>query len=733
MGEVYRARDARLDRDVALKVLPESLAADPQALARFEREAKVLAALSHPNILTIFDVGSDAGVAFVVTELLRGETLRERIRRSPIPWREAQGIAVAIAESLAAAHAKGVVHGDVKPDNLFITEEGVPKILDFGLAELLSMPADTTTRTVTVSRETRIEGTIPYMAPERVRGDAPSPASDLYAFGCTLFEMLTGMRPFTGPSFPELLASILRDPAPRLGEDADAPSGLDQVVHACLQKDPEDRIRSASELAVALRAVSGSSSESLVHPIVPRQPSKRFDSVAVLPILDTDGTSETEYLCDGITERVIDGLSRVPALRVMARSTVFRFKRLAVDPQSAGKELGVRGVLVGLISHLEEDWLIRMELVDALDGARVWGFERKFGKSELAEIPDALVAEISARLRSGGAVPRRETQRERPRRSAEAFRLYLQGRFYWNKRTRDGLLRSLELFDRAVEEDPRFALAHAGLADAYAMLGGFLFLPPEEAYASAKREAEIALEIDPGLGEPHCSLAQVKYRYEWDWIGAEREFRFAIHANPGYATAHSWYGVYLVLMQRFDEGTREIDRALELDPLSVVARWTRGYLLYYMRRFEDALDEYRTALALDPTFARVHIDVGLVFAMQGRFEAAIEEIRKAIGLLEQSPALLASLGWAHGVAGDRSAAEKILEELRSAPPARAATAFATALVHVGLGQFDAAFESFEASLARREDALVSLKVNPRLDPLRQDPRFTSLVRRVGMP
>ena len=735
MGEVYRARDRRLERDVALKVLPAHLAGDPVSLARFEREAKLLAALSHPNILTIFDVGAEAGTSFVVTELLRGESLRARVARAALPWREAREVALAVAEGLAAAHSKSVVHGDVKPDNVFVTADGLVKILDFGLGRFEAAAVDTSTQVITKVAAPRLEGTVPYMAPERVKGEAPDARSDLFSFGCTLFEMLTGRTPFTGKSLAEIMAAILRDPAPFAEASAGIPGSLDQVMRACLRKDPQDRIESAAALVMALRAVSTDAPAPVarVAPPAKRRRTSAIDSVAVLPFVDDDATPETEYVCDGLTDRIIDTLSRIPKLRVMAHATVFRYKGRAVDPRAAGQELGVRAVLTGRAVRRGEAWTLQLELVDVLDGARLGGTQRSFDKRDLSELPEQIVLELSKPLRLGRGRSARQASGSRSTESSEAFRLYLQGRFFWNKRTRDGLLRSLEAFERAAQEDPQFPLARAGLADAYAMLGGFGYLPPQEAYTKARIEATKALELDPSLAEAHGSLGLVKYRFEWDWEGAEHAFQRALESNPGYAMAHTWYGVYLVLMGRFDEGTRAITRALELDPLSVVTHWTYGYLLYYMRRFDDALAQYERTLALDPTFARVHFDVGIVHALRGRVPSAVMEIQKTMDLLEQSPSLLASLGWVYGVSGDRAEALRILEELRGAAKRQPVSPFTVALIHVALRDFESAFEQLERSFERREDALVSLKVNPRVDPLRADPRFADLVRRVGLP
>jgi tetratricopeptide (TPR) repeat protein len=416
----------------------------------------------------------------------------------------------------------------------------------------------------------------------------------------------------------------------------------------------------------------------------------------------------------------------------MALTTVFRYKGRLVDPRTVGRELNVRAVLSARIVTEGDTPSIDVELVDARDGARVWGEYYGCDECNLLELQDRLAARISEKLEIELFQADRRRLQKRHTENTEAMNLYLRGRYYWNKRTRDGLLRSLEQYELSLQQDSAFPLAYAGLADTYALLGGSGYLPPKEAYEKAKLEALRALELDPTLAEAHCSLATVMYRFEWDWEGAEREFRLALQHNPGYVTAHHWFGVYLVLMERFEEGLAEVEKALELDPLSVVS-WTRGYVLYYMRRFEEAIEQLAGTLAIDPTFARVYVDIGLCRVQQGSFHEGIEEIRKGINILDPSPELLASLGYAYGMAGDQAEARKVLEELHELSKRRLVYFFSLAIVYIGLGETDEAFAWLERSLEKREDALVSLLVNPRLDPLRSDPRFADLSRRVGLP
>ena len=729
MGEVYRAFDRRLERHVALKVLPQHLSRDATALARFGHEAKVLAALSHPHILTIFDVGTEDSVSFVVTELLEGETLRARIARGPLPWREALDIARDIAKGLAAAHSRNVVHRDLKPENVFLATNGLVKLLDFGLAQ---MEQASVSQSVTLLVDPLLAGTVPYLAPEQLRGEAADARSDFFSFGCMLFEMLTSSPPFTGVTAAEIMAAILRDATPSATSAApDVPAALEEIIGASLQKSPAARPQSAADLLDALDAVAGDPGAPAIT--TSARAAGEIASVAVLPFEDPAASPDTEYLCDGLTDRIIDALSQVPRLRVMARSTVFRYKGRPVAPRSVGRELGVQAVLTGRVSHRRDDLSLQIELVDVADGARLWGAEHAVDAQDLLGMVERLAVEVPAQLQVQ-LQPREEQQlRKRPTENAAAFRLYLQGRFFWNKRTQRGLQRSVELFEQALQEDPRFPLAHAGLADAYSFLAGFGYLPAAEAYLKARLEVTTALELDPELAEAHSTLATVKYRYDWDWEGAEREFQLAIDSNPGYAPAHLWYAVFLVLTGRFEIGLARIDRAMELDPMSVAGHWTRGYLLYYGRRFDDALEQHRRALTLDPTFARAHVDVGIIHALRGDFRAGIDNLQKALGMLEDNASVLASLGYVYALAGDRAEAHRILDELVARSKRRPVSAFTVAMVHVGLGEADAAFTWFERAIEQREDAMVSVKVNPRLDPLRGDPRLDAVIRRIGLP
>ena len=733
MGEVYRARDTRLDRDVAVKVLPECLACDDSLLTRFDREAKLLATLTHPNILTVFDVGTDQGVSYVVMELLEGESLQQTIKTSPLEWQKALSIATSIAQGLCAAHSKGIVHRDLKPENIFITTNSVVKILDFGLARVeVETEEQNASRLVTVAQDTSpgtLLGTIPYMSPEQVRGQTLDHRSDIFSFGCVLYEMLAGARPFASASAVDTIAAILKDPVPDLSKFAqEIPQQLNEVILRCLEKDPNNRFQSAQDLLDALQQISPDTS--------PRRVARRgrskstIDSIAILPFLDANPDPESEYLVDGITDNIIHTLSEFPKLRVMARSTVFRYKGQSVDAVELGRTLNVRAVFTGRLTHRGKQLQMQTELVDVSTGARLWGEDYTSTMENLHNLEQEIARRILEKLRL--RTRKRATKVQKPTENTDAYQLYLKGRYFWNKRTLEGFRRSIECFDEALHLDPNFALAHAGLADAYSFMGGYGYFPSREAYTKSKQEAIRALELDPTLAEANTSLATVQYRYDWNWSDAEKSFQKALQLNPGYITAHHWYGVFQVLTGKFPEGLQKVEKAATIDPLSVVIQWTLGYIYYYARDSENALKACWRALELEPAFARVYIDIGLIYIQQSKNLEGIYEIQRGISLLDQSPSLLATLAYAYGVSGQKEEAQKILTDLQEEAKRQYVSPYSFALVYIGLGEKDRAFEELEKAFERREDALVSLKVNPRFDSLRNDPRFESLLHRIGL-
>ena len=771
MGEVYRARDSRLDRDVAIKVLPENLAADPEALSRFEREAKAVAALSHPNILAIHDFGKDQGIAYAVTELLEGETLRNRLNQSSLPWRKAVEIGVAIAEGLSAAHSKGIIHRDLKPENIFLTSDSRVKILDFGLARVAPRFASQDAETMALTRASKpaktqpgtVMGTVGYMSPEQVRAEPAEAPSDIFSFGCVLYEMAAGLRAFARATAADSMVAVLKEDPPRLTEiGKQFPPDLDRVVAHCLEKKPEERFQSARDLAFALRSISSSSSNILQAPppLVSKVRFRRalripaaaaavlllagllfffwtgrdkIDSLAVLPFANTGGDPNAEYLSDGITEGIINNLSQLPNLGVMSRSSVFRYKGKDTDPQAAGRALKVRAVLVGRVVQRGDSLSVSAELVDARSNRQIWGEQYNRKLADILKVQEEMSREISDKLRLRLTGEEKQRLARRPTENTEAYQLYLQGRYQWNKRTLEGMQQGIDFFQQAIAKDSRYALAYAGLADAYALLADYHVLPAKEVMPRAKTAAMKALEIDDSLAEAHASLAWAKLTHDWAWSDAEKEIKRSIELNPNYATAHYWYGEYLMLMGRPDDAMTEMKRALALEPASLVINRAVGSTFFYARQYDAAIEQCRKAVLMDPNFIGAHVYLGRAYEQKGAHGEALAEFQKALSLSEGNSNELAALGHAYAVSGKSGEARKILDELKERSKQTYVQPIWIAAVHTALGEKDQAFEWLQKGYEDRSGWLVYLKIDPIFDSLRSDPRFADLLRRVGLP
>ena len=732
MGQVYRGRDPRLGRDIAIKILPHEAAQDSEATARLEREARAIAALSHPNILAVHDVGRENGDFYVVTELLEGQTLRDEIRGAALNWRRAVEIGAEVAEGLAAAHAKSIVHRDLKPENVFLTADGRVKILDFGLAQtdpLLSTRDESqipTTKWFQTHPGTVI-GTLGYMSPEQLRGEPVDPTADIFSLGCILYEMVTARRPFHRDSGAATIAAILQDALPREGFSATAPPELQRIVEGCVEKTPSLRFQSARDLALTLRAIGSSTTidkDALLRKITRRR-TRAIDSIAVLPLANALNDPNAEYLTDGITEGLINRLSQLPKLKVMARSTVFRYKGRDVDAMTVGRELRVRGVLTGVVKAAAEHLQISVELVDASDGSQLWGETYTRNLSDLVRIPDEISREIAEALRVRLTGAEKKKLRKRTTENSEAYQLYLKGRYHWNKRTGDGLRKGIAFFREAIESDPSFAGAYAGMADCFITLGTNIPLPPRETMPKAKAAALKAIEIDDALAEPWASLGAVRWWFEWDWEGAEEAYRRAIALNPNYATAHDGYAMLLSARGRFGDAVEQVTKACDLDPLSLISAVHGGWPFFFARDYESAIRRFRKALELDEHFIPAHGWLGLALGQQHRYTEALDAFHRALEV-ERISILKAMLAHTHAIAGERSRALALLEELEAEKRERYISPYDIAVVHAGLGDAARALEHLRLAVEDRSAWLVFLDVDPRLDGLRHLPPFREL-------
>jgi serine/threonine-protein kinase len=764
MGEVYRARDPRLSRDVAIKVLPESLSRDPDRLRRFQQEARAASALNHPNILAVYDVGEADGLPYVVTELLEGETLQQRLAGGALPPRQAVAIASQVAEGLAAAHEKGIVHRDLKPENLFVTRDERVKILDFGLAKLArpdeGLPAPSHAPTATAGTEPGVVlGTVGYMSPEQVRGQAADPRSDLFALGATLYEMRTGRRAFQGASPADTMSAILREDPTLPPASSASDSALEQIVRRCLEKSPVDRFQSARDLGFALKeslreapreskaptrrllwaaGLAGALALSAVWFLRSRGTPARsapvsVRSLAVLPLENLSNDPEQEYFADGMTEALLTDVARLGAIRVVSRTSAMRYKGTGKTLPEIARELGVDAVVEGSVLHSGDRVRISAQLIHAATDRHLWAesYERDAEdvltlQREIArEIADAirlqLTDETQARLRAPAAV------------NPEAHREYLQGRFQWYKRTPEGFGRAIRHFERALEIDPSFALAYAGLGDCYVLLpaDGIGLAAPHDALPKAHAAATRALQIDEGLAEAHATLAYERF-YAWDWEAAEREFRRALELNPSYSVAHFWYAVSLAARGRHEDAAREAREAQVLDPVAAIITAGVSWMDHLSRDFEGAVAEAHKALELEPDFPIAHHRLGLALAELRRYEEAIRAL-EAAARSRRTPGAVAALGHVSALSGDAAAARAALAELERAARTEYVSAYHFALIHIGLGEKAEALRFLEKAYEEGAWTVTFANVEPALDPLRQEPRFRELVRRLGLP
>ena len=734
MGEVYRGRDPRLGREIAIKVLAQDASKDTEATARLEREARAIAALSHPNIVAVHDVGHDDGTFYVVTELLEGKTLREAIRQAAMTWRRAVEIGAEVAEGLAAAHAKSIVHRDLKPENIFLTADGRVKILDFGLAQtdpILTQQDEAsipTTKWFQTDPGTVI-GTLGYMAPEQLRGEAVDPSADLFSLGCILYEMVTAKRPFHRASGAATIAAILKDDLPVQDLEATVPLEFARIIEGCVEKTPSARFQSARDLALTLRAIGSSASmpkDNLLRNLTKRR-SKSIDSIAVLPLTNDTNDANTEYLSDGITEGIINQLSQLPKLKVMARSTAFRYKNRDVDAQSVGRELRVRAVLTGRLKTIGEKLRINVELVDSFDGSQLWGETYNRELSDLVALQDEMSDEIAEKLRIRLTGAEKKKLRKQSTKSSDAYQLYLKGRYHWNKRTEESLRRGIGFFREAIENDPSFAGAYAGLADCFVTMTTNIPLPPLEAMPKAKAAAARALELDEGLAEAWASLGAVRWWFDWDWAGAEQAYRRAIALNANYATAHDGYGMMLAARGRYDEAVEQIKKAADLDPLSLIIAVHAGWPHYFARNYDAAIRSFRKALELDERFIPADGWLGMALGQQGRYAEAIDAFTRALEV-DRVPILLTMLAHTHAIAGDRAKALFYLDALQVEAKNRYVSPYDIAVIHAGLGETKSALEQLRAARDDRSAWMVFLNVDPRLDGLRSEPEFAEIAK-----
>src|SRR6185503_943680 len=817
MGEVYLAHDSSLNRKVALKVLPREVATNQDRMRRFKQEETSAASLNHPNIAHIYEIGEAEGLNYIAMEYVEGTTLRTKIHTEHEELPKLLRTLQHVAEGLAKAHDSGIVHRDLKPDNIMITFDGHAKVLDFGLAKLVESQTNTGSEEPTILQHSTpglILGTMGYMSPEQAQGKTKEidHRSDIFSFGCILFEAITGEKAFIGKDQIETLNKIVREPAPPLAAfTPHAPGDLQRIVRRCLAKDPGERYQNIKDVALELKevrhemegtgemtvpsvsmphseartmwhsestrvqsgppatagplsspATRASSAEFIVSGIKQHKKATAIaaigvlilavavafgirsylhasstevavESIAVIPFENQNKDAGSEWISDGLTESIINNLTQLPNLRVIARSSVFRYKGRETDPLAVGKELGVRAVLTGRLMKRGETMLISTELFDVRDNKQLWGEQYERQLADMLSVQREIAREITNNLRpklSGMEQSRMDKQYTA---NPEAFQLYLKGRFYWNKRTPADFRKAIPFFQQAIEKDPNYALAYSGLADTFALLTTYASEKPKELMPKAKEAALKALALDDKLAEAHASLGFVAGYYDYDFATSEREFRRALELNPNYPTAHHWRAVHLSRLKRFDEAISEIRRALELDPLSTIINLSYGDILIDARRFDEGIEQYQKTIDLDPNFWFSYLFLGRADEGKGTYDQAVDAYAKAFNMVPAES--LNELKEIYRKSGWKAYLRAVLDGLTTKfqRVSILQQPYVIAAFHARLGQNDEAIKWLEKAYEEREMRMTWISVAFEFDSMRSDPRFKELVRRLGLP
>lgn len=771
-GAVYKALDTRLDRTVALKTLPTSFSIDETSRKRFQREAKLASSLDHPNICTVHDLTEIDGAHFIVMQFVEGKNVRQLVGGRPLELKTALMIAVQVCDALAAAHDKNIIHRDVKAHNIIITADGKAKVLDFGLAKTTGEASPEQTE-LTVPGSPY--GTPTYAAPEQSRGDKVDHRADIFSTGVLLYEMVTGTWAFHGKTAVDVRHSVLYDdPAPvaeKRGEEI--PGKLQGIIDKALAKEPRGRYQDIAvmrdEMVGVLRELpAGETSETdrFIKSFKPRHlrawsgfakavtaiaaglllvfamigiyrsfgaeaVQKPIDSVAVLPFTNESEDPNAEYLSDGISESLINDLSQLPLLKVSPRNTVFRYKDRRGEARAIGSELGVGAVLTGSLRQIGDRIAISVELVDVSENRQLWGqqYVRKF--SDVFEMQRDITREVASQLRLKLAGEPQQIVKQQTT-NPEAYRLYLQGRYLAVKMTRESLEKGIRYLEQAIELDPNYALAYSGLAFYYVQSLDQI-MPPAEAMPKSRAAALKAIELDDSLAEAHVSLAFVYWQYDWDWEKAAQEYKRAMELAPNNSENRAAYGFFLILMGRFDEGITEIDEASRLNPLSIETGLYVPPGYYFARRYDVSLQKSREALETTPDFWLLHLIAGRALERKGDLKGATEQYQKAREIDQNTSEILMDLGRVYGASGKRAEAEKVLKTLKDRETTGYVSPFQTAMVHIGLNDKTKALDALEEAYQARSWYMSWLKTAPELDPLRGEPRFAELLKRMNFP
>jgi len=720
MGTVFLAEDISLSRKVALKFPRGKFQEDPVVRKRFLQEAHSAAAIDHPFICKIYEIGEFEEKIFIAMEYLEGQTLHRRLEHGAIPLKEALRIGIETAEALEEIHQKGIMHRDLKPANIMLVGHDHVKVMDFGLARpfLTNKRLDPDAPTPTPQHE--IVGTLAYIAPEQFYGDALDKRSDIYSFGTVLYEMIAGVHPFRQEDDGKTLTRILNaNPPPLARYTAEIPELLEHTLRKMLAKELNKRYQSIHEIWTNLVQLRENMDRSIST--ILKQP-----TIAVLPFIDMSSGKDQAYLCEGLAEELINALAKLENLRVAARTSAFRFKNTELDIRDVGRQLNVQTILEGSVRKSGDNLRIGVELINVEDGFELWSqqFDRRL--DDLFAIQDEISRAVLEKLKVS-LFPVSPA-------SGRAYALYLQGRFYWNKRTEQGFLKSIECFDQAVHEDEEYALAYAGLAASHVTLSIYGVRAPSEAMPDAKSAAEKALANNSRLALAHAALGCVRAMYEWNWAEAENDFKNALEIEPRNENVHQWYAThYLIPLGRFDEAFSEMETAKQIDPLNLVINASLGMLYYFERRYDRAIEEHLKTLEMDQNLGLTHLFLGQTYAQKGMFTEAISELQKALLLNGGSPETKAALGYTYAKAGEEFEATALHDELKSLSLKRYVSPVLLAQISIGLDHKDEAFEYLEKAYQSRSTDLIWLKTRPVYDSIRSDPRFDKLCIRIGFP
>jgi serine/threonine protein kinase/tetratricopeptide (TPR) repeat protein len=722
MGKVYRVEDKKIKEEVALKLIKHEIASDKKTIERFSNELKMARKIAHRNVCRMFDLGEEKEVHYITMEYVRGEDLKSMIRMSKqLSVATSIDIAKQVCEGLAEAHRLGVIHRDLKPQNIMIDKEGNARIMDFGIAR--SIEAEGITEVGTII------GTPEYMSPEQVEGEEADTRSDIYSSGVILYEMVTGRVPFEGdkPLSVALKQKTETPLNPREVNDQ-IPEDLSSIILRCMEKDKGKRYQSVGELLSGLSKIKIRKLETgKVGEI------KLKNSIAVLPFTDLSPKEDQEYFCDGMAEELINALSNIEGLQVASRTSSFQFREKGYDIQDIGKKLKVQTVLEGSVRKAGNRLRITVQLINVDEGYHIWSEKFDRDLEDIFAIQDEISLAIAEKLKVKLLEEEKEALVKRYTEDHEAYNLYLMGRYFWNGRYEGKLQKAIECFQQAINKDPLYAIAYAGIADCYNLLAIYGLMAPKEVYSKAEAAAKKALEIDKTLAEVHTSVGWIRTFFDWDWPVAENEFKKAIELNPAYATAHHWYALHLVCRGRFDEGVTEIKQAHELDPLSLIINRNLAWVYYFTCQYDQAIEQFMKTLEMDPNFIYTHLKLGWVYLNKSMYEEALAEFQKEKELSTSwNPFIEARIGLAYALMGKRIEAQQVLNNFMEQSKREYIPPYGLACIYFALRKNNQGFKWMEKGYEERDYWQTYLKVEPMFESLRSEPKFKALLKKMGL-